>query len=215
MDMINYIKRFLKWCRKCRNYAVNEQTMEYPVPMASSEEAPCFSLEQIATILKHCQRPHLHCIILMMATFGPRPNEAINLKAKHMEWNLGILTIPGCISKNGKPRTYPVGSTMLGIIRNAMPPTWDGETWLFRNQWDRQWTWSYLSTSFHDVISACGLVGFTLYALRHAAASRIYLESGCDEIMVQKILGHTAVWRRYQHRNEMSGFIEKMKLPET
>ncbi len=137
-------------------------------------------------------------VVAVAINTGLRQAEQFHLQWEHVDFNVGILTIPR--SKHGETRRVPMNDTVREILRSRPSrlksayvfPSATGETPID--------THNYMRRVFMPALEAAGIEGFRWHDLRHTFASRLVMK-GVDLRTVQELLGHKTLvmTQRYSH----------------
>ncbi|MBF0375839.1 MAG: tyrosine-type recombinase/integrase, partial [Alphaproteobacteria bacterium] len=113
-------------------------------------------------------------VTLFAAATGCRASEAFNLRWGNLDIETGAATFPK--TKNGKPRTVPLGAEVLAMLREMAPA--DGLAPVFLNS--RGAPYRVAPSPFRDLVAEMRLNEgrdpqdrFSFHSLRHMAATRL------------------------------------------
>lgn len=146
-----------------------------------SDVAPPFTREEIKTLWKAFEEGVKDVdIVLIQCYIGCRPAEFYNLKSEHIDFEKGIINLPGTKTKNAK-RIVPIHEKILPLLKERAKA--EGlimgkaiHRTVYRSIWDA-------------IMKDCGIKGKTPKAVRNTFAT--YAKAcGMELYARQKILGH-------------------------
>ncbi len=142
---------------------------------------PPFTKEEIKRLWKAFEDGTANAdMVLIQCYIGNRPAEFYNLKSEHIDFEKGIINLPGTKTKNAK-RIVPIHKKILPLLKERsktegfiMGQSLSGTT--YRKIWDQ-------------VLADCGIESKTPKTVRNTFAT--YAKAcGMDLYARQKILGH-------------------------
>ena len=141
---------------------------------------------------------HAWALVGLALQTGLRRGEQFGLRWEHVDFAVGIITIPR--SKSGQARRVPMNDTARDILRNLPSRLKNG--WVFPNQSGRRPldAKNFVNRVFLPALAHAGITGFHWHDLRHTFASRLVM-AGVDLRTVQELMGHQSyeLTLRYSH----------------
>lgn len=139
-----------------------------------------------------------------------RRSEIARMDWRHVNLDRGTLLIPD--SKNGSPRTVPMGLSMRALVR-AQGPKASGFVWASASAISSVWQRLKRTAiaEAHQLVAAGKalsdlperLLDLRFHDLRHEATSRLIERTGWDNARIRAVTGHKtdAMLARYTHLN--------------
>lgn len=134
-------------------------------------------------------RPIPAAAVVFMVETAVRRGELCRIRREHTKDK--ILSLPGAITKTGKPRRIPLSQRAQGVL-DSLPARIDGLAFGLKPD--------SLTQAFARACRAAGIRDLRIHDLRHEATSRLF-ERGLSVEEVASITGHTS-WsslKRYTH----------------
>lgn len=134
-------------------------------------------------------RPVPAAAVVFMVETAVRRGELCRIRREHTKDK--ILSLPGAITKTGKPRRIPLSQRAQGVLE-SLPARIDGLAFGLKPD--------SLTQAFSRASRAAGIHDLRIHDLRHEATSRLF-ERGLSVEEVASITGHSD-WRslkRYTH----------------
>jgi integrase len=127
---------------------------------------------------------------------GMRIGECLKLKWEDVD--LAERKIHLLKTKNGRPRTVPINSTLLAVFQSVERV---GDYVLYHKHTDDNYTTP--KDDFSDLCDQAGIRGVTFHTFRHTFISRM-IALGVDLATIRDIVGHAslAIISRYAHSTE-------------
>lgn len=174
-------------------------------PLAHLEKPPAGRREQCITdsefqaMLNHTRDQQFKDVLETAWECGPRPQELLNVEARHVDLENARWVFPQDEAKGRKRvRIVYLSERGLEITRRLMLKHPDGP--LYLNTRERPWTPYAVNCRFTKLEKKLG-TKYCLYVFRHSFATRL-LESGVDALTVSILMGHsdtTMLGKVYQH----------------
>ncbi len=151
---------------------------------SDSEESRLFAA------CRRCRNPYLLPIVQFALETAMRQGEIVGLRWHHVNMARRTAFLPD--TKNGQPRTVPLSSIALEVLK-ALPRSINGE--VFPGV-----TTEAVKQAFIRATRRAGIEDFHFHDLRHEATTRLF-ERGLNIIEVSSITGHKdlQMLRRYTH----------------
>ena len=151
---------------------------------SDSEESRLFAA------CRRCRNPYLLPIVQFALETAMRQGEIVGLRWHHVNMARRTAFLPD--TKNGQPRTVPLSSIALEVLK-ALPRSINGE--VFPGV-----TTEAVKQAFIRATRRAGIEDFHFHDLRHEATTRLF-ERGLNIIEVSSITGHRdlQMLRQYTH----------------
>lgn len=171
-------------------------------PAAPKHRLTLLTLRQIDALLDYCcdsKSENLYCYVLLLLHTAMRPSEGAGLRWEQVLFNSGMIDLT---ETKTDPRRVPMTLTVHKMLlhhKNLRHPVnpfvflpGDGK---YRDQPHR-----FFRRAFDNAVRYAGVTSFTLYGLRHSAASYLIM-NGVDIRTVADIMGHRNISQtmRYTH----------------
>ncbi len=168
-----------------------------------TKEINPFTEEELKTLLEGFKKyfPHYYNFVAFLAFTGCRPNEAVALKWKYIDWdNRKILIREGFVlgeftslKTASSKRDIDMTNNLYIILKDQFNKTYPiNQEFVFINNLGRRICWENFRQKYHKVIKRTGLNPRPIYQLRHTFAS-LALKAGEDPTWVSKTLGHSSL----------------------
>ncbi|MFN6965006.1 MAG: site-specific tyrosine recombinase XerD [Pyrinomonadaceae bacterium] len=132
-------------------------------------------------------------ILELMYASGLRVSEAVNVRLKDIDLDLGLLTTTG---KGGKTRRVPVGTSAVEWLKSYLVLRRQKENIevenLFVTPHGRPINRQIIYDSIRRYAEDCGLEGVSPHTLRHSFATHL-IQNSADIRSVQQMLGHADI----------------------
>ena len=193
-----------------------DPTAEVRRPSAPRHRLALLTPEEIARLLDACGRSRqvmLRNYVLLLLHTAMRPAEAANLRWEQVLFDQGMIDLT---ETKTDPRRVPMTATVASMLtemdaarredeaarRAAEGAAFEANPHVFLppGRADRALAGWYFRHSFETACRAAGVPDFTLYGLRHSAASYLVMR-GVDIRTVAEIMGHRNISQtmRYTH----------------
>ena len=161
--------------------------------------------DEITKLLQACRAsksPSLYPYILLLLHTAMRPSEAAGMRWEQVQGNVIDLTVT-----KTDPRRVPLTSAASQMLQEMKYLADSEYVFLPPGRKPGPIPSHYFRRSFNTACKRAGIVGFTLYGLRHSAASYLIM-NGVDIRTVAEIMGHRNISQtmRYTH------FLDDHKL---
>lgn len=185
---------------------------------AELDEVDPFNDEEIAAILQACATPQERALFQFAFASGLRTGELIALKWENVDFGRGEVTVRDNIvtgeggaahktTKTGKSRVIPMLPAARDALKTMQAYSRLEDGYVFTHPVSgRRWTDDQqIRNRWRKTLAAAKVRYRYPYQTRHTFASKL-LESGEQELLVAKLLGHTTVemvrrhYGRYIHR---------------
>lgn len=169
-------------------------------PSAPRHRLVVLSPEQIAALLDFCcvsRSERLYCYVLLMLHTAMRPSEAAGLRWGQILFEKSIIDLT---ETKTDPRRVPMTKAASEMLKR-MPR--EGRHVFLREPLSKQvmeQPYRFFRKAFETACRDAGLRNFSLYGLRHSAASYLIM-NGVDIRTVAEIMGHRNISQtmRYTH----------------
>ena len=191
------IQRPFRWALRM-GYIVRNPLAYLEKPQAGRREQ-CITQTEYLSILDHIRDESFRDVLETAWESGPRPQELLNVEARHVDLENARWIFPKDEAKGRKRiRIVYLSERALEITRRLADKHSTGP--LFLNTRDRPWTPYSVNCRFNKLQKRLG-TKYCLYVFRHSFATRM-LESGVDALTVSVLMGHsdtTMLGKVYQH----------------
>ena len=167
-------------------FKVQSLKLEINAPKITIGEPKYLTLDQVKTLLEHCQTPLQRCLVTVLFDTGLRAMELLELKVKDIDFERGFLHVT---RKGGREADVLISEKGLAALKEYL-------------NWRRSRTPSprvFMDWKYQDVYYVlkklgrrAGIPDFTPHKLRHSLAVYM-LDHGAELYAVQQILGHTSI----------------------
>jgi len=139
---------------------------------------------------KEARNPWLLPIVQLALETAMRQGELIRLRWEHIDLNRRTAHLPD--TKNGEPRTVPLSSTAVQVLR-TLPRSLHGQAF-------PGLTTEAVKRAYIRAVRRAGIVNLRFHDLRHEATTRLF-EKGLNIMEVASITGHKdlRMLHRYTH----------------
>ena len=150
------------------------------------------SPQELEALRETCH-PRLWALISFAIETGMRRGEIARLACGHVGLERCVVQLHE--TKNGDPRTVPLSSRTLSILRNLLQQSSDSKSVVFGFE-----SADSITKAFSRACRAASIRGLHFHDLRHEAVSRLF-ERGLSLPEVATLSGHKtwAMLRRYTH----------------
>lgn len=210
------VNRELACLRKMLYLAVEYGKLStYPLPTKGllkreAEFKPrVLELEEAERLIVAARGPFLRDAIIVLLATGCRKRELLELPRRDVDFRRAELTVTAERSKNGKPRTVPLGPQALDVLK-ARP----GKEYFFENPRTGQPV-SDVKTAWATAKDEAGIKGrLRIHDLRDTFASWL-LRAGVDIRTVSDLIGDSpaVALQRYCHSDERTKRAAVQSVP--
>lgn len=180
--------------------AVEDPGKDIRKPSAPRHRLVVLSPEQIAALLDFCcvsRSERLYCYVLLLLHTAMRPSEAAGLRWDQILFEKSIIDLT---ETKTDPRRVPMTKAASEMLKR-MPH--EGRHVFLREPLSKQvmeQPYRFFRKAFETACRDAGLTDFSLYGLRHSAASYLIM-NGVDIRTVAEIMGHRNISQtmRYTH----------------
>jgi integrase len=154
------------------------------------------SLQEIATIWRHCQDDDFGRIVRLLILLGCRRQEIGDLKWSEIDFRHATMTIAGARTKNGRELKLILPVTAVDLLR-SVPPR-DGRDNVFGGGVTGFHAWSWCTDRLNNrILVAEGkpLARWVLHDLRRSAATHM-AEIGIQPHVIEALLNHVSGHKR-------------------
>jgi integrase len=139
---------------------------------------------------RQARNPWLLPIVALALETAMRQGELISLRWEHIDLNRRTAHLPD--TKNGEPRTVPLSTTVLQVLR-TLPRSLHGQSF-------PGVTAEAIKRAYIRAVRRAGIEDLRFHDLRHEATTRLF-EKGLNIMEVASITGHKdlRMLRRYTH----------------
>jgi integrase len=177
--------------------------------------------EELARVSQHLQAVHPGLLLLCRFIYGSavRPKECLSIQRKHIDFEQGILRIPGTISKNSKSEVVDLPEEILNQLRELSFQNADAETLLFTGPQLQPGTKIYHRNRVSElwklhVRTELG-IDKDMYSLKHRGAIDL-VNAGVDIKKIQVYMRHSSLEITDQYLRTLTGqrldAVRKRKL---
>jgi integrase len=145
---------------------------------------------ELATTWKACQDDDFGRIVRLLILTGCRRQEIGDLKWSEIDFDRGIMTIPGTRTKNGRALSLPLPPLAIDLLSSV--PRRDSRENVFGGGANGFSAWSYSTMRLNSRIAEIEgkpLLHWTLNDLRRSAATHM-AEIGVQPHIIEAILNH-------------------------
>ena len=174
---------------------------------------PTYSQEEIDRLFAACDDFEKAVLATLLLT-GLRKQELYYLKWPDMDFKKATLRITGEDKEGFSPKDYeerilPIPDDLMPFLKK-LPRASD---WVFPSAKGGRMT--HLLRRLKDIAERAGVANATLHKFRHTYATRL-LESGCDIVTLQHLLGHSDLQTTRQYLSPEEDLkrkaVNKLKL---
>lgn len=161
-----------------------------------------FTEEELAELLKGFKEkyPFYYNLVAFLAFTGCRPNEAVGLKWKNIDWeSKKILIREGFVlgentqlKTNSSRRDIPMNDILEKILIDQKTLTFGKSEYVFTNMKLKPINWTNFRQKYYEVLKSKNIEHRPIYQLRHTFAS-MAIKNGEDPSWVAKMLGHSGL----------------------
>jgi integrase len=151
-------------------------------------------------------------ITQLLLLTAQRRNEVVQIRWTDLDFNAGLWSIPGPLTKNGRGHIVPLVPEVMGILRSV--PRLENNM-LFPSRAGEGRAFSAFSKSKERLAVRARVQAFRLHDLRRTAATRM-ASLGVAPHVVERLLNHTTgilggvagVYNRFKYREEVRRALE-------
>ena len=180
---------------------VEDPSVDLRRPSAPHHRLSLLSPDQVDRLLDWCcvsRQELLPCYVLLQLHSAMRPSEGAGLRWDQVRQEAGVLDLT---TTKTDPRRVPMTPTVQRLLADlrARRPADNPHVFLPDDRW-RALPHRYFRRAFGTACRQAGIEGFSLYGLRHSAASYLIM-AGVDIRTVAEIMGHRNISQtmRYTH----------------
>lgn len=170
-------------------------------PSAPHHRISLLHPRQIDALLDFCcvsKSKRLHCYVLLMLHTAMRPSEAAGMRWDQIDIKAGIIDLT---ETKTDPRRVPMTKAVREMLLKM--PGKEGRYVFLEEPLSKQvmdQPYRYFRKAFENACGEAGIEDFTMYGLRHSAASYLIM-NGVDIRTVAEIMGHRNISQtmRYTH----------------
>jgi len=176
---------FLKWCiRPPRRFLKHNPLEGYRPPGKDGIRTRTLSDDELRSVWQACKGRH-GAMTRLIILWGTRRGETLRLRAQWI--SDGILTIPGSVTKNGRPHAIPLLQTAQAVLDEHK----NGSPYFFPGRFDQ-------TQHFHDgawddrqreLIKRAGVAPFTAHDLRRTFRT-LCSRLGVSREVAERLLNH-------------------------
>ncbi|WP_439541378.1 tyrosine-type recombinase/integrase [Hyphomicrobium sp.] len=202
------IRKFFTWCVE-RDLIEASPCLHLKPPAKKQSRERVLSDDEIVTLWKAslAQGYPFGTIYQLLLLTGQRRGEVVGMRWAELDLKLGVWTIPGARTKNGKAHSVPLTPRVRSILKSL--PRFESE-FVFPARGKPKQSYSGYSKGKRELDAAADLYDWTLHDLRRTAATGM-AELGVPPHVVEKILNHSTgtfagvagVYNRFEYRQEM------------
>ncbi|MCB2218038.1 MAG: site-specific integrase [Desulfobulbaceae bacterium] len=199
---LSFIRCLYRMARVEWRLTVTDPTVDIRRPSAPKHRLTLLQPTEIDRLLDFCcisRNEKLYCYVLLMLHTAMRPSEGAGLI-----WNQVLLDqrIIDLTETKTDPRRVPMTKTVHGLLKGLKDTRGPDDTHVFlpNDNTYREQPHRFFRRSFSNAVAAAGIKNFTLYGLRHSAASYLIM-NGVDIRTVAEIMGHRNISQtmKYTH----------------
>ncbi|MCL2791272.1 MAG: site-specific integrase [Desulfobulbus sp.] len=171
-------------------------------PSAPKHRLSLLDPRQIDALLDWCcvsKSEHLYCYVMLQLHTGMRPSEGAGLRWDQVLLSRGIIDLT---ETKTDPRRVPLTDTAKRLLSRMQQEQKTNSPYVFLppGKVDLVQPHRYFRRSFATACRSAGIDNFTLYGLRHSAASYLIM-NGVDIRTVAEIMGHRNISQtmKYTH----------------
>jgi len=186
--------RVLRWC--VDHDLLDENPLEkYRLESTREDANPhrAFSLDELKAIIAACHPP-LDLMVKAFVVTGLRRTEMCNITWEMIDWDEGLIRLPGSITKTKAGRFAVLGPRLVALLREHQVLRHHGGGLVFPTQYG---TCAYASMwkSFNRACRRAGIEmdGAHIHSLRVTCATLLYMVLQAPSAIVDLILGHGVV----------------------
>lgn len=171
-------------------------------PAAPKHRLVLLTPKQIDTLLDYCcdsKSENLYCYVLLLLHTAMRPSEAAGLRWYQVLFDSGMIDLT---ETKTDPRRVPMTATIRKALTHHQVLRHPENPYVFlpSDAKYREQPHRFFRRAFDNAVRYAGIDNFTLYGLRHSAASYLIM-NGVDIRTVADIMGHRNISQtmRYTH----------------
>jgi integrase len=200
------IQRALAWAVQ-QGYIEKSPLQHFQKPPAGRRTQVVTSKE-FCQLLRHTRDRCFRDLLLVTWETGARPQETLNVEARHVDLANARWIFPANEAKGGRlPRIIYLNKRALRITQRWLAKAGTGP--IFRNTRGHAWNKESVGCRFHTLKRLTG-TRYSLYALRHTWATNA-LKNGVDPITVSQLMGHAdtnMLARTYAHLTHDPAYLQ-------
>ncbi len=193
---MSFIKCLYRMARIEWGIQAEDPTIDVRRPSAPKNRMVLLTPQEITRLLDYCcvsKQQKLYCYVTLQLHTAMRPSEGASLQWSQVLFDYGVIDLT---ETKTDPRRVPMtqtGRTMLSEMKR------EGE-YVFLPEGKESLSSRYFRRSFNTACRDAGITGFTMYGLRHSAASYLIM-NGVGIRDVAEIMGHKRLEQtmRYTH----------------
>ena len=188
---------------------VNDPGAEIRRPSAPKNRLSLLTPKQIDPLLDYCcvsKSEKLYCYVLLLLHTAMRPSEGAGLRWEQVLIGQGMIDLT---ETKTDPRRVPMTQTINKMFERMKTASEGENDYVFLppgNEY-RDQPHRYFRRSFGNACRYAGISNFTLYGLRHSAASYLIMH-GVDIRTVAEIMGHKNISQTMKYTH----FLDDHKL---
>jgi integrase len=151
---------------------------------------------ELASVWRACGDDDFGCIVRLLILTGCRRQEIGDLKRQEIDFDRGVITIPGTRTKNRRALALTLPTIAIDLLQSV--PRRDDRNNVFGGGFDGFNAWSYSTIALNNRIAVAEgqpLAPWTLHDLRRSMATHA-AELGVQPHIVEAILNHVSGHKR-------------------
>ncbi len=169
--------------------------------------------------------PELKALFVCAYHVGTRKGELRKIRWEWIDWDAGMIRVPGTVTKNSAPRTLPIYGDMMRWLEGQREKCPEGNPYVFFGRWrasserriggENKFAVSPAMHGWDEACKAAGLEGLTPHDLRRSAV-RNMKRAGIVDSVAMRITGHKtrSMYDRYDIVDETDLIDAGRKLAE-
>ncbi len=199
---LSFLRCLYRMARVEWRLTVTDPTLDIRRPSAPKHRLALLQPGEIDRLLDFCcisRNEHLHCYVLLMLHTAMRPSEGAGLAWSQVLLDQHIIDLT---ETKTDPRRVPMTSTVQRMLDGMKRNRQEHGRFVFlpNDNTYREQPHRFFRRSFGNAAKAAGINNFSLYGLRHSAASYLIM-NGVDIRTVAEIMGHRSISQtmKYTH----------------